>query len=228
VTIKLFLTRNVEGYLFKDLRAMSKIKLKKGQKFGGAGYPMVSAILAGMELLGGLLQEKPFSTQPSAGFDYFNNYWDNYLSATLPKYRPFSTSVRKLVRHGIAHTYLTKTGVWLVKGNPSAHLEVILDSDNYYMIIDVQELFRDFAESYKLMVRPIVWDNQSRGIITKQTMQGRLKEMIEIYEIESNKALSASEIPSFEKSFQTFMSGMRAVAVSGTVVSNSGPRVKAP
>ncbi len=190
MTIKQFLTRHVEGYLFKDLRTISRIKLRKGQKVGGVGYPFVASILAGMELLGGLVSNSSFDMNPSAGNTYFEDYWNNYFSKHSQRYARYSSAFRKLVRHGIAHTYLTKTGIWIIRGEPSAHLSIFVHSGNHYLVIDVMEFFNDFVDSYNLLVRPIVWNGITSGNVSKGSMQDRLNEMVTAYENQSNSELS--------------------------------------
>ena len=68
MTIDEFLHTFVEGYLFHDLKAMNAIPQKPN---GGCSYPMVATVIAGMELLGGLLlpAEPVFSTR--SGNEYF-------------------------------------------------------------------------------------------------------------------------------------------------------------
>lgn len=229
MTIKQFLRRHVEGYLFKDLRTMNRVKLRKGQKIGGVGYPMLSAILAGIEMLGGLLQQNRFDMSSSAGFGYFDNYWTNYLVQYSPQYARFSNIFRQLIRNGIAHTYLTKTGVWVIKGDPSHHLELLNDGGNYYLIVDVKEFLNDFTNSYLQLVRPIVYGGGVTSRITKDDMQVRLNEMISDYEVQSNTMLralgTATPIPSY---FRTLISGASTVNASGTVITYSGTGVRRP
>ena len=231
MTIKQFLTRHVEGYLFKDLRTISRVKLRKGQKIGGVGYPFVVSILAGMEALGGLLNDSTFDMSPSAGNTYFEDYWNNYFSKHVPRYTRFASAFRKLVRHGIAHTYLTKTGIWIIRGEPSAHLSIFTHAGNHYLVIDVMEFFNDFVGSYNSFVKPIVWNGAVRGSINKRSMQDRLNEMITAYENQSNTELSSLGVTATVPTpimTAILSNASTSPSTAGTVVTYSGMANKKP
>lgn len=201
---------------------MGRVKLKKGQRIGGVAYPTINAILSGMELLGGLLQTTTFSTSSSDGNTYFLNYWNNYLSKQNPKYAPYGSIFRKLVRHGIAHTYLTKTGIWILKGNSSEHLKIYTSGGNRYMIIDIGEFFKDFIASYQALVRPIVYGGIVGASVTPQDMLNRLNEMIRAYETESNSELSTIGTPTpMPPTMLRVMLGNASGVAAGTVTTYS-------
>ena len=95
-----FLDRHVEGYLFKDLDAMSAISLKPGEAYGAVGYPMVSTALAGIELLGGLVSPQVFNA--NNGATYFRNFWRVHTTAEIQTesfYATRSTSSRDMASH---------------------------------------------------------------------------------------------------------------------------------
>ncbi|HEY3234523.1 MAG TPA: hypothetical protein VGJ84_07390 [Polyangiaceae bacterium] len=54
--IREFLTRYVEGYLFKDLDSMAQCQLPSGSKEGAVGYPMVMTAFAGIVQEGAQLE----------------------------------------------------------------------------------------------------------------------------------------------------------------------------
>lgn len=189
MTVKQFLKKHVEDYLFKDLRTITRIRLRRNQKVGGVSYPMASSILAGMELLGGLLQTSAFESRGHSKI-YFENYWDNYFSVYDPQYLPFKDAFWYLIRCGISHTYLTKTGIVILRDRPQDHLKVLLEDGNYYLIVDLKQLFEDFVSSYNTQVKPIVWQQRSNGQVTKQSIQQRVDDMIGNYENDSNRRLS--------------------------------------
>jgi hypothetical protein len=178
-----FLTKHVEGYLFCDLENMAKIDLGPSEKYGAAGYPMVAAVLSGMELLGGILSSAPFDQ--SKGNDYFNDYWENYLSKCCPrcKVKNLAPLVRNLVRHGLAHTFLAKVGILVTKGDPTNHLRI--DTKRQELWIDAIEFYQDFKQSYFNLVRPIVFGKPTNTLTTKTDMQNRLDEMIAAYSNDS-------------------------------------------
>ena len=227
MTIKQFLNKHVEGYLFKDLRTMNKIKLHRRRKMGGVGYPMVATILAGMELLGGLLQSSRFNMSAAAGYSYFDNYWNNFFSRNEPKYSRFGNIFRQLIRNGIAHTFLTKTGIWITKDDAVNHLKMFTESRNNYMIVDVQELFQDFVNSYERFVRPIVYTAGFSSGISKSEMQLRLNEMISDYESQSNSMLSGlGTAPPLSPRLRAMISGASTVNYSGTISFYTGSGIR--
>jgi hypothetical protein len=178
-----FLTEYVQGYLFEDLENLSTIQPAPGKRFGAGGYPMLSATLAGMQLLGGLLSPDDFSTKQ--GDRYFASYWKHMLVPRSPQYgRPAGLPdlVSALVRDGLAHQFITKPGILVVKGAGPAgphHLEI--DADEYGLCLDCIEFFHDFRGSYQSGVVPIARgevgtiDGQA---VTSATMQRRLDQML--------------------------------------------------
>src|SRR5262245_56458097 len=115
-----FLERFVEGYLFRDLHSMASITLPKGEKYGAVGYPMVSTTLAGIELLGTLTSEVGFTT--GGGEGRFIRFWENYLYVSEPDRRPLAEPIYVLVRHGLAHMYMTKPTIVVTKHRDPRHL----------------------------------------------------------------------------------------------------------
>ena len=186
MTIEEFSTKHIEGYLFCDLEKMADIKPSPGEQYGGVGYPMVASILSGMELLGGLLSLNAFDRD--RGNTYSANYWDDYLSISCPRYAipGLKELFRNLVRHGIAHTFLAKIGVWVTKNDAPNHLQYGNQGQNA-LVIDTVELFSDLKKSYLDLVKPIVFQNASRTRATKSTMQDRLNEMLTQYSNDSNR-----------------------------------------
>lgn len=225
ITIKQFLHTHVEGYLFKDLRNMVNIRLPKNRKIGFLGYPIASSILSGMELLGGLLQTNTFtSTDPHAGNRYFCNYWDHFFVPNFPAYRDFKDIFRNLIRNGIAHTYVAKTGIVVIKGDGSSHLKITEEKGNYYLIVDICSLYKDFINSYRRSVEPIVFTGTT-STITPIDIQNRLNEMITEYKNKSNLQLGAvvtarSTVP--PSLIATLRSMNPSVSASGTATMFSG------
>lgn len=216
MNIEEFLTKHIEGYLFCDLEKMAEIKLKPSEQYGAAGYPMIATVLSGIELLGGILSIASFDTKKSN--EYFDNYWENYLSKCCPRYdiENLSDLFRNLVRHGLAHTFLAKPGILVTKGEPQSHLQI--DSGRQEMTIDAIEFYKDFKQSYFDLVRPIVFGQLLNALTTKDNMQVRLNEMIVVYS--NNSVRFFTQIPQ-QSSAKTLSSGastsmIRSVKSSGT------------
>ena len=173
--INKFLEQFVEGYLFCDIESMLKIELEDGQKYGACGYPVVMSVLAGMELLGGLLSKNTFDKY--AGDKCFDNYWDNYFCIFDHKYKisGIKKLVRGLIRHGLAHNSITKQGIFIGKDGSVTHWH--LDKEKSQLFIDFSKFYKDFRASYNKFIK----NNPS----IRSEMQIRLNEMIKEYSKEA-------------------------------------------
>ncbi len=109
--LEAFLKHNVEGYLFSDLREMQRIPI---------GYPLLMATFAGIELLGALLSTSQFDKEK--GSDYFTSYWTTWLYPNLNNTETIGRVLYKLVRHGIAHSFMLKGPIVIVHSQPGIHL----------------------------------------------------------------------------------------------------------
>lgn len=193
MTIDEFLKDYAEGYLFEDLTSMSAIQLEAPRDKGACGYSMISATLAGIELLGGLLSGAPFQRDPNGrrvnlGNQYFTFYWDNCMAARQPGYRGYASLFYNLLRHGIAHTFLAKSNLIVTKETPAEHLR---RNGEGFLVVDAVQLYIDFKASYFAYVRPVL-DNpvQDGGLSTRANMQNRLNEMIADYQSDSCEQFS--------------------------------------
>ena len=208
MTIDEFTAQVIEGYLFKDLKNMSLIKLGKGEDYGACGYPMVSAILSGIELLGALLNRVTFSPAPGAGNTYFLNYWDNYLAKEKPDYAGRGPMIRKLVRHGLAHQFVTKPGIAVTKNHQRLHLSRFSSpTAGDGLFIDAVRFYKDLERSYNKLVKPVITNNRP----FKSVMQQRLDEIEAVYSKES--------LTYFPQSIQPTTSTFTLVKASGASVS---------
>lgn len=170
-----FFKHYVEGYIFGDLEAIASLG---GRKYGGAGFPMILTSLSGMELLGNLLFPSEDEFDEMKGRDYFLNYWDNYFSETYPKYKGLGPLFYKLMRHGIAHNFLTKPGVYISK-NSSWQTEIKLDTKE--ILIDCIVFYREFKFSYESKVISILNDDLPVKIPNIHTVEKRIKSMQKAY-----------------------------------------------
>ena len=174
--IKKFLEQFIEGYLFCDIENMLKIKLEKGGNYGACGYPIMMTTLSGMELLGDLLSEneiKPFWEDKKQGEKNFNNFWDNYFCLHNPKYKinKGKEIFRILIRHGLAHRFLTLPGIFITIDKPELHWTI--NPNRKEIWIDAKEFFLDFKNTYKEIIRDKTRDQNE--------MQKRLNEIMDLY-----------------------------------------------
>jgi hypothetical protein len=109
------------------------------KKPGHVGYPMVMACCSGIELLGSLLSDKPF--QPENGADYFKLFWSRDMCPGRDRLvEPFY----QLLRHGLAHAFVTGPGVVVVKHYPEAHLTF----QGRQLSVDCTTLSNDLMKSF--------------------------------------------------------------------------------
>lgn len=160
IDLKAFLAHNVEDYVFNDLARM---------KQAGVGYPVIMAAFAGIELLGSLVSDQPFS--PWIGGKYFENYWTTYLYPAMPNGQQAAQCVYKLVRNGIAHAYLLKGAIGIASGQPNVHLHIT----NGQLYIDAALLADHLVSSYKQHVLPL--STSQTGTVNASTMTARANEI---------------------------------------------------
>lgn len=151
----------IEGYLFNDLRSMST-----KQDYGALGYPMVVSILAGMELFGRLLSGK----DNRSGFVY---YWDNFFVKQNQRYSLLGELIYQLVRNGIAHSFITKPGIFITKDEKQGNAITMDESKNIY--IDANLLFSEFENSYNSLVKPIF---ENKRLPQNKTVQMQLDKLM--------------------------------------------------
>jgi hypothetical protein len=144
--MKDFLKHHVEGYVFGDLENMAKLTaLPSGN--GAAGYPMVATICSAIELLGLLVETTDISTwQTWYGGKHFTTYWEKHLYPNEPESK-VATAIYKLVRHGLAHTAITKGySIVVKKWDGKSHL--CFDSGSDQVSLDPVRMYQDLKDSY--------------------------------------------------------------------------------
>lgn len=138
-TLDEFLKRNVEGYLLGDIKSMSG-----PQPAGGCGYPLLMTVCSGIELLGALSSNlaQPFKTH-GMGDKYFLDYWENALYPKDPL-RAAGEVVYQLVRHGLAHSFVTKGDVLVINEAGKPHFTQTAAG----VVINSNHLASEFTRSY--------------------------------------------------------------------------------
>lgn len=145
-----FFKHLIDGYLMLDLRNMSELEQKDDENGGGVGYPMLATCVSGMELLGGVLYNGKYNHHKD--WDYFEHYWNEYLTKVDARYAPFAKLFWKLVRNGVAHTYMAKAAITVTKGQQDNHL--IFHNGGAQFNIDCRQFYLDFLASYQQHVKP--------------------------------------------------------------------------
>ena len=202
-----FIDQWIESYLLHDLRNMAELPLQRNEApYGGTGYPMLATTAAGMELLGLLLMpdETPFSRN---GRGHFANYWDNYLVPARPLYLHLGDLFYKLIRHGIAHVFMAKNNVIVLKNRQPT---LGIDRQRCVLRIDCTGFYRDFEASYWEQARPIIRGARQSSSVSREQMQTMLS------------ALLASDQGIAEKAFCTLPSNLDpALEITGDLDSST-------
>jgi hypothetical protein len=137
----IFFDNNIKGYLLGDLEEMNKIKVEGP---GNCGYPMLMTMLSGMELLGGLTNTDPiWHKDGSHSGPYFYYYFEKYFQDKNTAYPSRKEDFWKLLRHKLAHTFLTAMHFRVTK---NLYEDPIVTHGNL-TDIDVGILFKDFKTS---------------------------------------------------------------------------------
>lgn len=188
VDLNAFLQKNVEGYLFEDLRTMRAASLPPGKQAGAVGYPLLMTAFAGIELLGALLSPGEFNKDKGA--QYFGSFWRDYLYSNDSSRAAAGDTLYQLVRHGLAHIYVTKGNVWVVKHVPAMHL---VRTDDGSIWVDAVQLADDLEESYKSRVKPLIAASDG---ISGASMTKRLGEMEVAYRAQAAQLMKDLQLPS--------------------------------
>lgn len=209
----------VEGYLLHDLKNMIAIRLRSGEIYGKAGYPILATIASGTELLGSIICPKLYTGNASDSRDRFNHYCTKMLSEINPGYSTYSNVyLWDLVRNGIGHLFLTRPNILVSKDNSGKHL--LLENGTFY--INAKQYYIDFEKSYWDYYLPFVQkhkDITDRNFnqIQKSEMEKSKKHAPEL--ITSNQinqtGLSAVYSDELLKE-QIQMSGIAATGASGS------------
>ncbi len=170
MSIDSFLSQFIDGYLLSDLETMSHDNVAAGKEYGAVGYPMMTTILAGMELLGGLLlpSEKKFDPD-HGGHDKFLHFWDYYFCTQFPAYKGLGGLFYSLIRNGVAHTFIAKHGIVIHKFSKQS-IKVDLGAKEVY--VDPNVFFEEFRDTYHTRVVTIE---------DKSLMQQRLNKIERAY-----------------------------------------------
>jgi len=165
-----FLTQNVEGLLFGDLHSLQVATLPLGKQYGAVGYPLIISTFAGIELLGGLLSPNRFDK--NKGREYFTDFWNGWLYKTDLLRANAGETLYQLIRHGLAHAYVTKGSFTIIKGSQQRHLTQSCTGE---IFLDAIQLATDLMDTYTNFIQPIAINTS--GSPNKNTMTQRLTEM---------------------------------------------------
>jgi hypothetical protein len=180
--LNIFLQETVEGYLLEDLNTMKLASPRPGKQAGGVGYPLLMTTFAGIELLGALLSSDTFDKEKGA--QYFGDFWRNYLYPTDSGRAAAGNTLYHLVRHGLAHVYVTKGNIVVFKHQPKMHLVI----SNESFCVDAAQLAEDLEHCYKTKVKALIVASTASATI-------RLNEMATAYQIQAAKHLPQLQLP---------------------------------
>jgi hypothetical protein len=176
-----FLDKFVEGYLFGDLETM-KNATPLGNGTGAVGYPLLVSTFSGIELLGALVSTTKFN--PYNGSNYFNDFWENYLYAHDPIRGKVGRYIYVLARHGLAHSFVMKGDITIVKNMYEPHL-VKVGSTVY---INTCSLAIDLKYAYDNKFK--ILTSATTGAVNGLTIKDRLDEMESEYISQSSQPMN--------------------------------------
>lgn len=156
-----------QGYLIWDLEEMNKIDVKGA---GNCGYPMLMSILSGMELLGGLIDE--YTWNGGKGRKYFRRFYEDYFEKYNKSYEGRADEFYDLLRHKLAHTFLTAIKFQIAKNSFPAPIT----KDGESEIIDVGLAFADFKKAVV-----VIKNDLKSNIDLANLFNARLPEMLKEY-----------------------------------------------
>lgn len=181
-----FVTRNVEGYLFADLETLKAASPPPGQSDGAVGYPLIMTAFSGVELLGNLVSSSSFDA--TRGADRFDEFWRSHLYPNDAARQAAGTVLYKVARHGLAHAFVVKGNLEIVKSSPTMHL---VRTPTGAVSVDAVQLAVDLRHAYDTQIKPAVLAGSSLA----STMATRLSEMESAYAAQSTPLLSGLALP---------------------------------
>jgi hypothetical protein len=161
------LAHNIDGYLAWDVGSMS-LDDADGR---GVGYPLLMATCAGIEFLGALLSPTEFQVHGQSSAN-FVRYWGDVLYPSPSPNSGFGQLIYGLARCGIAHGFLLKGEVRVIRHEPQLHLK--RDADGNF-VVDAVQLARDFLNSYWFRIARDLTDPAKAAL--RARMESRLSEM---------------------------------------------------
>lgn len=155
--LNVFLRKHVEGYMFGDLEAMSKILSDPKTGLGGVCYPMMTVCYSGIELFGGLLHPTDFigpRERRNTGdiWIYFKSYWADCLSKVDSRYLDLMDFFIDSARNPLTHSFFTNQYISVFKNRTKDHLTE--DKINGRIYFDVNQFSKDLIDSYRTYVLP--------------------------------------------------------------------------
>jgi hypothetical protein len=160
LSLREFLDTYVENYLKKDIRSLQAAPYAlaqrentapsdAGTRGGGCGYPLLTTVCAGIELLGMLASDTPFNKDN--GEAYFVHYWKSLLYRDNRPRAMTARGVYRIVRHGLAHSFVPRGAVEVINFSGGPHLMKDarrLVEGKGVVIINAFALGDDFIRSY--------------------------------------------------------------------------------
>lgn len=166
---------------------MKAASLPPGKEAGAVGYPLLMSAFAGIELLGALLSLSQFNKDEGA--QYFVSFWRDYLYPNDSCRAAAGETLYKLVRHGLAHVYVTKGDIWVFKHAPAMHL---VRQHDGAICVDAAQLAEDLEEAYESRVKPLI---AAADGISSASMTMRLGEMEVAYRAQAAPLLQKLQLP---------------------------------
>jgi hypothetical protein len=158
-----FLKRFIDQYLLRDLASMAAVSPPPGET-GACGFSMVLVALAGCELLGSITYPKPF--RPLEGRRHFAHFWRSAMYPTDAVRADLAETIYKLVRHGLAHAFITKPRILVTK--TAGTVNHLCRQPDGSLTVDCLALAHDFRRGYEQFVLARMSTPSDRAALQRQ------------------------------------------------------------
>ena len=209
--LEAFLLRNVEDYLFGDLKRITAIGTPNS---AGVGYPVVMTAFSGIELFGSLRSTTTFD--PDEGRKRFVEFWTQYLYPTVPSSEDLGHALYTLVRNGIAHAFIPQGPIGIAAKTPSVHLQ--FDPQGRF-VINAEQLAEDLMVSYNAAIKSHLTPAGTGIVETNMAM--RLREILASPRSANAKSALRKVGTSAPAAAQSYIS--QSAATSSATMGPSGP-----
>ncbi|HEU5187882.1 MAG TPA: hypothetical protein VFT87_05280 [Candidatus Saccharimonadales bacterium] len=199
-TLDEFLTKYIEDYMFGDLQTI-KAEVSPDTHPGNAAYLMTSAICAGIEFMGSLLDIHPEPQKCEVckmtklpGFSPFYFYCRQYMTLVDERYKGFGMVGRELIRNGLMHSFATKGKVAITRQGNRETAHLVRYSDAGLVVINPNFLYEDFMRSYNDFVKPELLkegDIRTRALHNYEQMQELYGAQVDRTLVEASKSLKS-------------------------------------
>lgn len=169
INLEEYLSKYIDGYLIGDLDNLTNNKDIQISKYC-CSFVIILTICAGIEFLGLLLNpDEEVANKKTIGRNRkcFSYYWDEKLN---DKYKNAicGDDAYNLIRNGLAHCFMVKSGIGTIRKRPDEHLKISLNNGTRVLKIDADYFFEDFRKSYMKAKETLLDDGKGEKLATSR------------------------------------------------------------